>query len=306
MSLTTALRYVILSQYVHAEEITVEKTEQPPTPTVKELSKDRPKNLKDLAKISDTKKIYWKDVRAKFPEISDFLNKNLFKGKADITVKQLKDLISTFNIEDADRYWISLDKWSGMQRELSDPQMVVQLNLSEKTLNEIKEHSVATDFFDDFFQSFSGGMHPMHENTLAWARVYKFPEKWVIEEIQSDLFGGDTKVSKRAANSKISSILDTFSAEEVASLGKFLTEKFTDWDKQLVSAIFEMARDQGVKELWIFDEDVKKKVLQSKSKLKRYYKVIPRDLGFKKETFEHDDRKIPAWRRVVARKTNQL
>jgi hypothetical protein len=287
---------------ITAEEITVEKTDVPPSPTVKEIGKDRPKNLKDLARISDDKKIYWKEVRSKFPEIADFLNKNLFKGKKELTVKELKERIQTFNVEDADRYWISLDKWDGMQRELSEPQMVVQLNLSEKTFKEIKEHPVATDFFDDFFKSFSGGLHPMHENTLAWARVYKFPEKWVIEEIQSDLFGADTKVEKRAANQKINDILESFSPEEVAKLGAFLNDKFTDWDKQIVSAIFEMARKEGVKELWLFDEDIKKKVLTSKSKLKRFYKVIPRDFGFKKEVFKEGNREIPAWRRVVARK----
>lgn len=291
---------------ITAEDVTVENTDAPVSPNVKELKKDRPDNLKDLAKISDDKKIYWKEVRSKFPEISDFLNKNLFKGKKEITVKELKKLIKTFNIEDADKYWISLDKWSGMQRELSQPQMVVQLNLSDKIFEEIKKHPVATDFFDDFFKSFAGRMHPMHENTLAWARVYKFPEKWVIEEIQSDLFGANTKVERRAANSTITKILDGFNSKEVAELGEFLTEKFTDWDKQLVSAIFEMARKKGVKEIWIFDEDIKKNVLQSKSKLKRYYKVIPRDFGFKKTVFEEGGKKIPAWKRAVASKSSIL
>ena len=287
---------------IASDDITVKKTNEQPTPTVKKISEDRPKNLDDLKRIDNNKKIYWTDVRAKFPAIADFINKNLFKGRKEITVKQLKEEIQTFNVEDADKYWVSLDKWTGMQRQLSEPQMVVQLNLSDKILSDIKKSEVATDFFDQFFTSFAGGMHPMHHNTLAWSRVYKFPEKWVIEEIQSDLFGANTKIEKRAANSRISDILEDYSSKEVAELGAFLSDKFKDWDKQLVSAIFEMARKDGVKEVWIFDEDIKKSVLQSKSKLKRYYRILPRDLGFTKQPYEVEEggRKIPAWRRIVA------
>ena len=62
-----------------------------------------------------------------------------------------------------------------------------------------------------------------------------------------------------------------------------------------------MARNEKVPEIWIFDEDIKKEVTRSKSKLARYYRQVPRDLGFKKDTLKVEDNEIPAWKRPVAK-----
>lgn len=289
--------------YVLADDnITVEPAQEDPSPSVKELAKDRPKNLKDLAKISDDKVLYRDEIRKKFPDIKDFLDKNLFKGKGKLTVKELKEEITKFNIEDANKYWVSLDKWSGMQRELDQPQMVVQLNMTKNTLDVIRKDEILTDFFDDYFKMFTGGLHPMHGNTIGWARVYKFPEKWIVEEIQTDLLGTDVKLEKGKVNRQIDSILDGFDEEEQKKIKEFASMHLADWDKDIMSAIFEMARQAGVKDIWIFDADVKKKHLRSKSKLKRFYKIIPRDFGFKSGTLEEGGKKLKAWHRVVARK----
>lgn len=253
--------------------------------------------IQDVSKIPDDYEIFWRDIKKEHPEISEQL-KPLFKGREKISVKDLREQITTFDTSD-EKFWISLDKWQGGQRDLEKDQMVVQLNLDETMLAEIRKNNLALDFFDTFFRLMKKGGHPTHNQTLAWARVYELPDSFVIEEIQSDLFGASPTL-RETANSAIDKILEGYTSEERKQLEGFWKKHFIDWDKKLLATIISMARKKGKTHIWIFDEDYKKKYLSSNSKAQRYYKVLPRDLGFKRDTFVMDDKKIPAWSRVVA------
>ena len=256
-----------------------------------------------LHTVPDDQFVYWKDVRDSYREIAEQL-KPMFAGKDKISVKQLKDMIGSFEPSDP-KFWISMTKWDGGQKDLRYDQIVVQLNLGPDLIAEIKKDKIAYDFFNDFFEKFAHGGHPMHNQTVAWARVYRLPDKWIIEEVQSDLFGGSTKI-RDIMHGTTNEILEGFSDEEKKHLEQFWTEHLIDWDKKLVSTIISMAREAGAKDIWMFDEDYKKKYLKSESKAERTYKVIPRDFGFKRQPLEIDNQKIGAWHRVVATFRQQL
>ena len=272
-------------------DISVKDVNETPTPKVQELADQ-------YDKIPKKGKIFFKDVKATYPEIADNLKKEVFKGKESISVDEIIKMID--EIESDDKFWISFDKWEGAQKDLSQHQVVVQLNMDQKLMNEIESNPTVLDFIDRFYKA-SSGQHPAHGQTLAWTRLYKFPDKWIIEEIQSDLLSADIKVSD-----KLNSLISKFDDTQLGEIAKFLEKHFTDWDKKLVGTVIELARSEGIKEIWIFDEDYKKKYTQSQSKLKRYYKTVPRDLGFKRDTLRIENKEIPAWKRPVAKGRTKL
>jgi hypothetical protein len=275
-------------------------TDVPVTPSVKEVIKLEEKDL--LTSIPDDKHIYWVDVKKAYPELEAKI-KPLFAGKDKLSVGDLKKLLLA--AEKEDRFYLSEDTWQGAQMELEEhynkPQEVIQLNLGQSLIEDIKADSVMDSFFTKFSELMKSSGHPVHSQTVAWARIYKFPDKWIIEEIQSDLFGATPKV-KDVANSQVENILKKYTTEQKAHIEKFWIEHFSDWDKKLVATIISLARKDGIKNIWIFDEDVKEINQTSPSKLERFYKVVPRDLGFKRDTLKVANTKFSAWHRIVAKK----
>jgi len=285
-------------------EIVVAKVKEvkgPASPVVRKILKEEQNQTLD--NTPDDKHIYWVDVKKTYPELEQQL-KTLFAGKDKISVKELREQISKVPAEDA-KFWLSKTTWdSELQRELGTDhhQIVVQLNMSKSIIDTIHTDPIASAFFKEASRMLSSsGMHPTHSQSIAWARVYPMPDKWIIEEIQSDLFGATPKL-REMANSSVDKIIDHLglSESEKKHLQDFFLKHFVDWDKKLVATIISMARKEGAKDVWMFDEDLKAKHLQSASKLDRFYKVVPRDLGFKRDKLMLDDRQLSGWHRLVA------
>jgi hypothetical protein len=272
-------------------------TNKPATPSVKKIIEVEEKDM--LLSVPDDKNIYWVDVKNAYPELEQKL-KPLFGGKDRLSVGDLKKLL--LDAQKEDKFYLSEDEWRGAQQELDDvydkPQEVIQLNLGNVLIEEIKKDPTMDSFFIRFSNLMKSSGHPVHSQTVAWARIYKFPDKWIIEEIQSDLFGATPKI-RDLANSSVEDILEKYTSEQKKHIENFWIEHFTDWDKKLVATIITMARKDGIKDIWIFDEDIKKENMTSPSKLDRYYKVVPRDLGFKRDKLEVGERNFTAWHRVV-------
>lgn len=266
-------------------KITVDKTTETPTETVKKLADQ-------YTKIPKNGFVFFKTVKEAYPEIAEMLKKEVFKNRDKVSVDEIIEMIN--ELEPDEKFWISFDKWDGAQKDLSQQQVVVQLNMDDKLRKEIESDETIDAFFTTYYKD-TTEQHPAHSQTLGWARVYKFPDKWIIEEIQTDLLSADTKISNQ-----LEDVLKEFTPEQIETIGAFLKKHFVDWDKKLVSAIIDMARNEDVTSIYIFDEDFKKKYSKSKSKLKRFYREVPRDLGFKRDTLEVDSREIPAWKRAVA------
>ena len=278
------------------KEVTV-----PITPSVEKIIEV--KKQATIENISDDKNIHWSDVKHTYPDIAEKI-KSLFNGKDKISVGDLRKLLLASEKED--KFWLSEDEWTGAQQELENqynkPQEVIQLNIGSKLIEEIKKDSIMDNFFISFSELMKSSGHPVHTQTIAWARVYKFPEYWVVEEIQSDLFGATPKV-RDITSSSVERILKKFSNDEKKYIENFWIQHFTDWDKKLLATVITLARKAGVNDIWIFDEDASAEIHIgiSSSKLDRFYKVLPRDLGFKRDTLHVGNRNFSAWHRAVAK-----
>lgn len=286
-------------EIVIAEPVKTKTVTGPASPAMKHILKEEKDET--LRTVPDDKVIYWADVKKAYPELEQQL-KALFAGKDKLTVKDIKELVTKVPADEA-KYWISQTTWeSSLQRELGmgHKQIVVQLNIGKPIIDAIHVDPVISQFFGEIAKEMSGSsLHPTHSQTIAWARVYPMKDKYVVEEIQSDIFGASTKL-KDSANSTIERIIKEYTGEEQKHIQEFLHKHFVDWDKKLLATVISMARKSGIKDIWIFDEDAKKVNLTSPSKLDRFYKVVPRDLGFKRGVLEVDDKKFGGWHRIVA------
>ena len=268
------------------------------TPVVKKLM-DKIDPVK-LENVDENKRIYWVDVKRTYPEIAEKL-KFLFKGRDSISVGDLKKEL----VDQKDElFWLSEDVWnSHLQAELygicKETQKVLQLNLGTELISKIKKDPILDQFFSGFSMLMGGSIHPVHTQTIAWIRYYKFPTFWVVEEIQSDLFGKSTKISD-TANHRIDDIVEKLSDEDKKHLEEFWVENFKDWDMKLLSTLITMARKEGIETIWIFDEDVKSNTGLSMSKNNRFYKEVPRNLGFKRDTLKIENTEFTAWKRAIA------
>lgn len=281
--------------------IAKDKTKENLTPVVKKLI-DKVDQI-SLENIPEDKKVYWVDVKRTYPEIAEKI-KFLFKGRDSISIGDLKKEM----IDQRDElFWLSEDIWDeDLQAELYDvceeSQKVLQLNLNADLISKIKQDKIFDSFFSNFSRLMGGSRHPTHTQTIAWIRYYKFPAFWVVEEIQSDLFGKSTKINDMTG-STIEDMLEEFSDEEKQHLEDFFTENFKDWDMKLLSSLISLARKEGIKDIWIFDEDVKESTGLSMSKKNRFYKEVPRNLGFKRDVLKVKDRSFTAWKRAIASST---
>lgn len=269
------------------------------SPTVKKLVeiKER-KNLEDIPREAI---IHWTDVKKTYPEIAHNL-KDLFKGKPTLTVEQLAQ--NLFDEKD-DLFWLSEDSYNyeygqaELEEHYGKDQEVLQYNIDQKVVDLIEDDSLYQDFFTKFSRLMESSPHPVHSQTIGWVRYYKFKDLWIIEEIQSDLFGEDTKL-RNFANSNVKEFISEYSKEEQKKLEGFFKENFKDWDKKLVSSIITLARRDNIKDIWIFDEDVKAATQASPSKIKHFYKKVPRDLGFRRDNIKIGGKDLSAWHRAVA------
>jgi len=280
--------------------LVIAKNEDDLSPTVQKMVDTKEKL--DLDKVSDESKIHWTDVKKAYPDIAENL-KDLFKGKPFLTVKQLKEVLVE---EKDDLFWLSEDEYDYRhgQALLSNfygkNQEVLQFNIDKKVIDQIKDDPLLEDFFTKYSRLMASSLHPVHTQTIGWVRYYKFDTLWVVEEIQSDLFGENTRL-RNFANSEVKSFVADYSKEEQAKLEEFFKENFTDWDKKLLSTLITQARREKIKDIWLFDDDVKAEDTQaSPSKIKHFYRKIPRDMGFKRDSLNIDDRSFGAWHRAIA------
>lgn len=296
---------------VLAAEPTVKEIKTPVSPLTKKLLLDE-KKPKILENVSDDAEIFWIDVKKTFPEIEDKI-KPLFGGRDRLSIKDLKEKLAK-NVSDEDAsYWLSETPYNSawvIQTELRQhdhKQVAIQLNIGPDLVKAIDANPVAQRFFSLFSDKvIHNDVHPNHSQTIAWARVYKFDDKWIIEELQSDIWGGSLKTNEKYNKSKPVTIplgvqvLESLSEYDKKELEKFFYKHFLDWDKKLIATVIKMARKAGVHDVYMWDATIKEKATSSRSKLERFYKIVPRDLGFKLTQLEVDGNDYPAWHRVVA------
>lgn len=273
-------------------KVTVKVDKKRPIPAVKLMLTEK------MKEVPDDHVITFDSVKKAYPEIADKIKEVFFTKSNRVTVKQLKKMVEELNAEDV-RFWMSERPWTmNVQKKLSDPQVAIQLNFTPKMVQQIKTSPATLKYLTSYFADFAGGQHPLNNQTFAWARVYKFPEMWVIEEIQSDYIGWDKDF--KFMTEKMEARLNQLSEDERKEVKAFFVKHLKGWEKQFLATITQMARAAKAKKVLMFDSSEKQGQQTSPSKLKWFYETIPRDVGFKKTKQAVQNKQFSVWEKVLA------
>jgi hypothetical protein len=257
--------------------------------------------LQKVKDIPDDYVIKYADVKQTYPDIAEKLKEALFKTKNSLTVKEVKILVKDMKATD-DRFWLSEVPFNlNVQKKLDKEQFVIQFNFTPEMVKEIKTCPVAHKFLTKMFAKKEGSQHPLNNQTFSWARVYKFPEAWVIEEMQSDFIGWDSNFKSMTIEQQ--KIFDEFKDDEQKEILEFFKKNFDKWEHKLIASIMQMARSKQIKTLYIFDEEEKEGQQTSPSKLKWFYRTIPKHMGMVKEDVNIGNKKFKVWKKVLAHRT---
>ena len=91
-------------------------------------------------------------------------------------------------------------------------------------------------------------------------------------------------------------ILNKFTPEQQKEIMDFFNKHLKDWEKKFLSTLIQMARDNKMDKLALFDVSEKQGQKTSPSKLKWYYHTIPKSLGFKEDTITFSENQtIKMW-----------
>jgi phosphopantetheinyl transferase (holo-ACP synthase) len=272
--------------------IKMDKTTEVSDP-VKEMLMEKVKDVPDEYVIK------FADVKQAYPDIAEKLKEALFKTKNTLTVKEIKLIVKDMPVT-SDKFWLSEVPYNlNAQKKLDKEQVVIQFNFTPEMVREIKTCRPAHSFLTKMFATKEGGVHPLNNQTFAWARVYKFSDAWVIEEMQSDFIGWDSGFKSMTQEQQ--KILDSFGEEDRKEILAFFKKYFDKWEHTLLASIMQMARNKKAKDLYIFDESVKGGQDTSPSKLKWFYRTVPKHMGMKKENVQIGTKTFEAWKKALAK-----
>ena len=268
-------------------------------------TKKMPLSVKEMLQLSmkdipDDYVISFDDVKKTYPSLADKLKELLFKAKKTLTVKELKLIVMDLDLED-NKFWLSEVPYSGSwQKKLDMDQVVIQYNFTESMIAEIKKCPPVHSYLTKVFAEKEGTAHPLSNQSFAWARVYKFLKLWLIEELQTDFVGWDTNF--KSMTQSMETIMKSFSEQEQKEIKDFISKHFLGWEKKFLATIVQMARDQKIPQICLFDMSEKQGQQTSPSKLKWYYQTLPKSLGFKNTNDEglpmqvsYGDKKFKIW-----------
>ena len=273
-----------------AKLIVTPGTKEPSSP-VKEMLKESMKDIPDEFILT------FEDVKKTYPSLAEKLKELLFKNKKVLTVKELKLLVMGLEVED-EKFWLSEVPYTLIvQKKFNMTQVVIQYNFTDAMVNEIKKCESAYKYLAQVFAEKEGSQHPLSNHTFAWARVYKFSETWVIEEMQSDFIGWDNNF--KSMTKSMEELLHKFTPEQQKEIMDFFNKHLKDWEKKFLSTLVQMARDNKVSVLALFDVSEKQGQQTSPSKLKWYYHTIPKSLGFIEDTLTVSGTPVKVWLKEI-------
>lgn len=259
--------------------------------------------LHQIKDVPDEYVVKFSDVKQAYPEIADKLKSKIFQNKNTLSVKDIKLFIKDMDVTD-DRFWLSeVPYQSSAQKKFSDKQYVIQFNFTPDMIAEIRKSKPTYEFLAQLFATKEGSMHPLNNKTFAWARVYKFTASsfkiWVIEEMQSDFIGWDSGFKSMTKEQQ--NYFDKFDEKNQKEIMDFFKKNFDKWEHKFLATIMQMARSEGVEELQIFDESEKGGEKTSPSKLKWFYRTVPKNMGMKLENQNLGGKDFKVWKKVLAK-----
>jgi hypothetical protein len=204
--------------------------------------------------------------------------KEIFGGKGKISSQEIQQ-----KIEQAPKlkYNISHGKWGdrNMQNINGQDQTVFRLDHSDDSVAPLKEDPEAYNMFQKINELSQRSGHPTNKNTIAWARVDNTdPKHWMVDEVQSDFSSAARQFLEEHGKK-----------DEAKGLDKVI-EHHKNWREALLNHIIKVAKENGVEKISTHSPESKAAHTYADtvhSVYKDSYQKVPRQLGFKPDTFEN-------------------
>lgn len=205
------------------------------------------------------------------------------------------------------------------QREFKHrEQLVIQLNTPRELVEELNDPALE-NFLKDF-SHVNAEVHPVNAraDTIGWARLYvvdnKKGKKWIIEEVQSDLdsiFGGfkhgvdpvEETAIQHGYEGNLSEVLNShaksgvhYTQEMITQLARKYHSVFSSFEKWVMQAILESARQSGVSDIYMYTSAMKH-MIESESKKNRFYESLPKEFKFSMGELKLDGKNMKLWHR---------
>jgi hypothetical protein len=170
----------------------------------------------------------------------------LFDGKGMLSAQSIDNYLESLPKE---RYGVTWGKRSGCQRhDREAPQKVLQLNLTNAHINQLKQSGLWEEFQRQHAMSYASG-HPVLRHTLGWARIDDTqPDHWHVDEIQSDLGQGTVRaISKAVENGQMSDETANKKMDNLKKIMKVLQGPFKSINHAIFGAVHDMGRKKDIK-----------------------------------------------------------
>jgi hypothetical protein len=225
--------------------------------------------------------------------------RKLFEGKMGGADKVMpEDVAKTMQQYPANEFHISYTTWGGAQRHMDRdgdvPNLVMQVNTSAEIEKELAKDPKLFKFFQHVQKWGNHSGHPVNPHCIGWVRIDPRSKKegWVVEEFQSDFSSRLRKDMDEVINQAPEKLREElgFHATPAELMGfAAKTEKILQgWYHAAVSGVEQLARKQGVKNLYIHGVNVRARMSGMDSdrpypvKLQEMYDQDPPKFGYER------------------------
>lgn len=229
-----------------------------------------------------------RDLKTKYPSIAAGLNDlpSFAKGKelTDIVVQRYRQALAP------EKFEVEYTSWGqDLQRSVkaSEPQLVLNVLLSEQMHNNLSKTPALLDLFHKVNEVSDMSGHPFVQNQIGWARLELDEEnkQILVDEIQSDHSNAGYKLKHDKSNAEINKIRNGLKNKynlDDDGLNKMLSEYsliLKDFPNIATAAINKFARKNGFKKIfWHTYESGKK--LKDNDPPKSLYDKTPKENFF--------------------------
>jgi hypothetical protein len=196
--------------------------------------------------------------------------RKLFEGKMGPTDRVMpEDVERTMRSYPSNTFGVTYTDWDGAQRHMegsSDENfhnLVMQLNTSDELHREMSRDPKLFKFFQFVQESANYSSHPVNPHCVGWTRldVSGGKEGWVIEEFQSDFSSRLRQDVERITGDIQKRMRDEAgihcTPEEIIEFTGRIEKIVAGWYHAALHGVEELARKQGVKNLYIHGQHVR-------------------------------------------------
>lgn len=220
--------------------------------------------LREVSKMIPPQGISWVDFKKmadKRYEQTPVVKQLFMKARKQYVMPE--DVMEAIG-NDPGQYTLTYATWGrNLQTHMQggNDNLVVQLNASPELHKEISKDPKVAAFYHSIVKVASNSSHPVTPQIINWVRIDNSnPDAWVIEEIQSDFDKTlRTQIDKIAKEKPEGTNISGhfFTIPEMHHAAKEIGNAISGWFEASHKAVEELARQNGVKELYMHGPNVR-------------------------------------------------